>query len=88
MSKTWIVTYDHLDKVELEAIGAILVDEVDIDVDRCTVNFRLYDDDGILYYEGRMCPNCDFEPLDDYGTPNAGCTRIDVQSNNGQWQTL
>jgi hypothetical protein len=39
--------------------------------------FRMYDDDNELYYEGFLFGN-EFGPLDDYGTPNAGCTRIDV----------
>lgn len=46
--------------------------------------FRMYDDDGELYYEGRivfvdeaMKDGLDaFGPLDDYGTPNAGATHI------------
>ena len=35
--------------------------------------FRMYDDDGNLYYEG-VCTELEFDPLDDYGMPNAGCT--------------
>lgn len=45
--------------------------------------FRMYDGDGILYYTGVRTGQPDphgseggFEPLDDYGTPNAGCTSI------------
>ncbi len=44
--------------------------------------FRMYDDDNELYYEGIIAGNDDFsgfEPLDDFGIPNAGCTRIDYQ---------
>jgi hypothetical protein len=37
----------------------------------------MFDDDNILYYEGRILGNYrGFEPLDDYGMPNAGCTKI------------
>lgn len=44
--------------------------------------FRMYDDDGNLYYTGCYLVTDDtdpdgFEPLDDFGRPNAGCTRID-----------
>lgn len=44
--------------------------------------FRMYDDDGNLYYTGCYLATDDtdpdgFEPLDDFGAPNAGCTRID-----------
>jgi len=38
--------------------------------------FRMYDDDGELYYEGRSDDDSSFEPLDYYGEPNAGCTEI------------
>lgn len=51
--------------------------------------FRMYDDDGILYYEGRMNQYCDgFEPLNDFGTPNAGCTMIKIRKKDGSWELL
>lgn len=57
----------------------------------CTVKFRLYDDDGILYYEGRMndweWENNPFGPLDDYGMPNSGCTELRYKK-EGKWETL
>lgn len=51
--------------------------------------FRLYDDDGQLCYEGKMNEYCEtgFEPLWDYGTPNAGAVRIDVFE-HGKWVPL
>jgi hypothetical protein len=59
-------------------------------------HFRMRDDDGVLYYQGRMVSNhwvCDagptgFEPLDDYGTPNAGCTMIEWKEEDGAWTPL
>ena len=39
--------------------------------------FKMYDDDGILYYEGYGLNCQEFEPLDDYGMPNAGAVRIE-----------
>jgi hypothetical protein len=51
------------------------------------IEFRLYDGDGNLYYEGRM-QNEDFDPLDDFGGPNAGCTEIKTRSAGGAWTTL
>jgi len=45
-------------------------------------DFRIYDDDGILYYSGKIWGDFDgFEPLDDFGTPNAGCTEIHLKDN-------
>tara|TARA_A100000164_G_C21513225_1_gene587979 strand:- start:131 stop:403 length:273 start_codon:yes stop_codon:yes gene_type:complete len=45
--------------------------------------FALYDDDGERYYEGFLYGDFDgFEPLDDFGGPNAGCTAVWI---NGAW---
>ena len=45
--------------------------------------FRMLDDDGILYYEGFLIGD-ECAPLDDFGEPNAGCTRIQINE-NGAW---
>lgn len=51
--------------------------------------FRMYDDDGELYYQGRITGQFEgFEPLDDFGTPHAVCTRIDYKSPSGEWVAL
>ncbi len=54
--------------------------------------FRMYDDDGEHYYSGRFIGDDDsedaFGPLEDFGTPNAGCTRIDYGREGGKWVTL
>jgi len=50
--------------------------------------FRMFDDDMNLYYEGRITGGYDgFEPLDDFGQPNAGCTSIEYLK-NGKWEQL
>jgi len=50
--------------------------------------FRLFDDDDVLYYEGRLVGDyVGFEPMDDYGTPNAGCTITKVLQ-GGEWVLL
>lgn len=45
--------------------------------------FRMLDDDGMVYYEGRIAGRDTnhfmFAPLDDFGRPNAGCTTIEYQ---------
>jgi hypothetical protein len=39
--------------------------------------FEMYDDDDQLYYTGRIIGEyTGLEPLDDYGTPNAGATYL------------
>ncbi len=54
------------------------------------VAFRMYDDDHNLYYEGRIIGDYEgFEPMDDYGTPNAGCTGIKYRNKaTGKWEYL
>ena len=50
--------------------------------------FRMKDDDGKLYYEGVIFGEyTGFEPLDDFGMPNAGCTIIEYNV-NGKWERL
>lgn len=56
-------------------------------------SFKMYDDDGNLYYVGRYLGPDDetmFRPLDDLGTPDAGATRIDYKglAPGGGWATL
>jgi hypothetical protein len=48
--------------------------------------FRLFDDDGELYYEGLSVENDSFEPLDEE-QPNSGVTEIHYL-NNGNWEQL
>lgn len=64
--------------------------------------FLIYDDDGELYYEGRIVgvpdddsiytgslnDSADFGPLWDFGTPNAGATEIHYKNEAGEWQQL
>jgi hypothetical protein len=46
-------------------------------------HFSLYDDDGECYYEGMLYGDyTGFEPLDNFGTPNAGCTKVKLA---GEW---
>ena len=54
--------------------------------------FRMKDDDGFVYYEGMifetdMSETTGFEPLDEFGSPNAGCTSIEYME-NGKWVEL
>ena len=50
--------------------------------------FKMYDDDDNLHYEGYLYGDFDgFEPLDDFGMPNAGATSIFLFENN-KWQQV
>lgn len=51
--------------------------------------FRMLDDDGEVYYEGRSSSDSSFDPLDDFGTPNDGCTTIQYWNNKRrQWEAI
>ena len=57
--------------------------------DGFTEHFKMYDDDGELYYSGYSKPDADFDPLDDFGMPNAGCTEIKYRNHlTGKYETL
>lgn len=103
----WIITKDHItDGAEkapsnLNAVGLVGSSEIDPeDVVRLTAGegepFRMFDDDGNLYYEGRFLEGKDtedleaaeFQPLDNFGTPNAGCTYIEYKDASGVWKML
>ena len=57
-------------------------------IGNCKHKFRMLDDDGELYYEGYSDDDSSFDPLDDFGTPNAGCTEIQYKDEKGKWSTL
>lgn len=53
--------------------------------------FKMYDDDGILYYTGLFIGDEAemFGPLDDFGGPNAGATEIRyLNRETGEYETL
>lgn len=98
----WVITY-----VNTKAVGEECADEKGIAGPRGateeqialakshtsgSVSFKMYDDDGVHYYTGRIWHkggenHCDFQPLQDFGTPNAGCTEIAYMV-NGKWQKI
>jgi hypothetical protein len=59
--------------------------------------FKIYDDDGILYFSGRYWGSDEsgpasewaFAPLDDYGAPDSGAVTIKYKNpESGAWETL
>lgn len=53
------------------------------------IHFEMYDDDDILYYSGYVLADGDHNelmPLDHYGMPNAGCTKIKVRDEHGKYR--
>jgi hypothetical protein len=81
----WTIDKDH---IEGTANG---LSSVSINIDTTTPgeHFRMFDDDGKLYYEGTIWGDCDgFEPLDHFGMPSAGCTGIQYKNDKGEWEWL
>jgi hypothetical protein len=65
--------------------------------------FRLLDDDDNVYYYGRILEqssiteeyesgifgrDSELAPLDNFGSPNAGCTQIEYKNDKGKWEGL
>jgi hypothetical protein len=83
----WVITKDHIDAGTYKATPKPS-DWVKFIKENGTP-FRLYDDDGELYYEGHFVMTDDhtgFEPLD-WAMGNAGCTEIRYRE-RGKWVTL
>jgi len=103
MNYAWQITHDHIENGKavgvqgphtIDRLQLAMVEELAKDPEMCDAldtshRFRLYDDDGVLYFEG-VLTGSDlqlFEPLDDFGMPGAGCTRIDIHTYKG-WVTV
>ena len=73
----WIITVDHLESRSGECLVSGPHD-APAEVSKTFVTFKMYDDDGVLYYSGKLFGEYDgFEPLDDFGR-SVGCTEIRV----------
>lgn len=68
----WIIDIDHIadpgarPRSNCNAVGVRGPWQYEGDGTELTCRFRMYDDDGELYYEGRSAWE-DFDPLDDFG---------------------
>jgi len=78
----WIITKDHLASSRRDEAGVCGPRDLSSDMKNVLLSgtgeaFKMYDDDRELYYEGLIVGDYSgFEPLDDFGGPNAGCTYI------------
>lgn len=84
---SWYITIDNID--DGRSLGAWNGEEETLDEAKevCTNAFRMLDDDGEVYYHGKCSDNSSFDPLDQFGMPNAGCTEIQYFE-KGKWVTL
>jgi hypothetical protein len=94
----WIIDTDHIEGGRSNGtMGPRDISpniELMLETDKkCGKRFRMFDDDGELYFSGRLLFGTDadgeveFAPLDDFGTPGAGCTEIRYLE-AGKWVTL
>ncbi len=87
---SWVITEDHIDGGEAVGVCHGKADVIQILLDGGSPNefkFRMRDGDGVLYYEGLSSLPDSFAPLDDFGTPAAGATRIEYFE-KGAWALL
>ena len=99
MNYEWTITKDHLAAglgmdSEVGKVGPSRATRTcaQIEHDPKARSFRMLDDDREVYYTGRIVADegseGDFGPLDDFGTPNAGCTTIQYRNAQGEWEDL
>tara|TARA_Y100001963_G_C6693316_1_gene405719 strand:- start:51 stop:308 length:258 start_codon:yes stop_codon:yes gene_type:complete len=80
----WKITKVYLDIFEDE-VGVEGPGGCDVNLKTNPQTFYMYDDDGNCYYQGMIYGEYEgYEPLYDFGMPNAGCT---ILKTNGQtWE--
>ena len=97
----WIITRDRLHTAESKENRKGVAGPRNIHPDTLDAlkkgkgeRFRMLDDDRNVYYEGlfievegREACEGGFEPLDDFGTPDAGCVLIQYRENS-KWEYL
>jgi len=94
ITQSWITDEAFGMPTEVEVIGPRAISDADVALLKKGEgqSFRMYDDDGVLYYEGATLDGIDgedaFGPLDNYGEPNAGCTEIKYYTHDKEWVTL
>jgi len=84
ITHSWIeevgVVGDERKKTPIDVVGPRTCPPDEDDHKFKWTEFRIYDDDGELYYEGIMNEHCEgLDPLDDFGTPNAGATELRIK---------
>ena len=83
----FVITKDFGSKVEIVGPGNATLTADQILNHLEAQKFRMLDDDGEVDYYGYFLGEDEFEPLDCYGLPNAGCTSIQYRR-DGSWKAL
>lgn len=88
MTYTWIITHQYIG--EPEEVGIVGPMQATFSKNEILKGkaFKMKDADGELVYRGRIIGSYNgFEPLDDFGAPNAGATEI-WYFEKGKWEEL
>lgn len=95
ISYAWIITKDFItdpshdtDDAGTHGPSQVQLTEEQIKNHPDARQFRMYDSENILTYEGLFVGgngNEMYGPLEDFGEANAGCTSIHYQSPSGEW---
>ena len=84
----WKITGAKLALGLVSEIGTVGPYNADETITENKGRFRMKDGDHTIYYHGEIYGDYDgFEPLDDFGMPNAGCTSIEYNE-KGEWKQL
>jgi hypothetical protein len=91
MTYAWIITKD---KINSDDVGTTGPASINIELEKSLkagtgTEFKMFDDDQTLYYEGLIVGDyTGFEPLDDFGMPNAGCTEIAYKNKSNVFEII
>jgi hypothetical protein len=92
----WVITVDHIADPSEEApsnfnavgmMGPRGLTATAEEIKSQGVEFKMFDDDGELYYEGFVLGDDLNRPLRDFGMPNAGAVDIKIFV-DGVWKTI
>ena len=91
----WVITKDKIGGkagvVGPRNVSDEIVEKLKSPIKNGAQKFRMLDDDKNIYYYGYLWGDGDetmFEPLDDYGMPNAGAVHIQYKNKEGDWEYL
>ena len=98
----FIITHDYIDTDAVGTVGPSGIADVTKSVLRAvadghkrpetkTEHFHMYDGDGERYYSGYWLDDDksdEFEALDCFGLPNAGCTEIRMKNRDGKYTAV
>jgi len=84
----WIITKEEGREIIKPIMSRDWPDDTESQIKASKYSFRMFDSEGVLWYEG-VSDNKDFKPMDDFGGPNVGCTSIEYWNEGDRiWEML